>query len=173
MVVLLTWRKVHCVLKERKSMDKESVMKLLRIFSVIPLWVLMFSSEALAGDFDWIRGFNIQVEADPSGFRARLEARFQIGDVAIQTVLSNCENPSDAYILLRMGEISGKPIGYVTHQYNTGNGKGWGSLAKSLGIKPGSGEFHALKKGQDLYVIDNFSRAKGKGKGKLKHTGKK
>jgi hypothetical protein len=42
----------------------------------------------------------------------------------------------------------------------------WGVLAKSLGIKPGSKEFHALKRGQDLY--DSSGTSKGKGKGKHK-----
>jgi hypothetical protein len=36
-------------------------------------------------------------------------------------------------------------------RYRKGKGKGWGELAKSLGIKPGSREFHALKRDDDLY----------------------
>jgi len=59
--------------------------------------------------------------------------------------------------------MSGKPIDYVTEQYKESKGRGWGALAKSLGIKPGSPEFHALKRGDDLYG------QKGKSKGK-KHN---
>jgi len=33
---------------------------------------------AAADDFEWIRDLNIRAEADPSGFRARLAARFKI-----------------------------------------------------------------------------------------------
>jgi len=35
-------------------------------------------------------------------------------------------------------------------------------LAKSLGIKPGSKEFHALKQGSDIYVNTNKSKGKKK-----------
>jgi hypothetical protein len=52
----------------------------------------------------------------------------------------------------------------VLKEYKTSKGKGWGVIAKSLGIKPGSAEFQALKNGQDL-----FNGNKGKEKGKKKH----
>ena len=53
-------------------------------------------------------------------------------------------------MVLRLGEMSGHPADYVIKQYRTGRGKSWGALAKSLGVKPGSAEFHALKNGHDL-----------------------
>ena len=82
------------------------------------------------------------------------------------TVLSNVEKPADAYIVLRLGEMSRQPTDYVIKKYKSGMGKGWGALAKSLGIKPGSKEFHALKRGHDLYADKSKVRSKGKGKGK-------
>lgn len=130
------------------------------------LLLLVSSSSALAGDFDWMQDFNIRAEADPSGFRARIAARFHIGDVQINAVLSNVERPADAYMVLRLGEMSSHPTEYVIAKYKSGKGNGWGALAKSLGIKPGSKEFHALKNGSDLY--DNGGRSNGKGKGKGK-----
>jgi hypothetical protein len=53
----------------------------------------------------------------------------------------------------------------------TKKGQGWGVIAKSLGIKPGSPEFHALKRGD--FVFNGKPRevpgkGKGKGKGKTK-----
>ncbi len=39
-------------------------------------------------------------------------------------------------MVLRLGEMSGKPIEDVITKYKSGKGKGWGSLAKSLGIIP-------------------------------------
>jgi hypothetical protein len=146
-------------------------MKPLKMSFVILLELLLVSSAASAGDFDWIKGFNIKAEADPSGFRTSLEARFQVGDIAIRTVLGNAKNPADAYMLLRLGEMSNKPIGHVIEKYRAGKGKGWGVLAKSLGIKPGSKDFHILKQGQDLYV--DKDRGKGKVKGKGKGKGRK
>ncbi|MBW2095064.1 MAG: hypothetical protein JRI80_09260 [Deltaproteobacteria bacterium] len=141
-------------------------MKLVKGVFTISMLFLVFSSVAVAGDFEWMRDFNIRAEVDPSGFRARLAARFQVGDLQIRTVLSNVEKPADAYMVFRLGEMSGRPAPYVVEQYKANRGKGWGVLAKSLGIKPGSREFHALKRGQDLYEGNHGGKGKGKGKGK-------
>lgn len=143
-------------------------MKVLKMLFAVCMTLLLVSSGALAGDFDWIRNFNIQAEADPSGFRARLATRFQIGDAQINMVLDNVENPSDAYMVFRLGEMSNQPTEPVIEKYKSGKGHGWGSIAKSLGIKPGSKEFHALKRGQDLYDEKTECKSKGKGKGKSK-----
>jgi len=53
-----------------------------------------------------VKDFNIRAEADPTGFRAQLATRFKIGDTEIVGVLSVCNKPADAYIALRLGEIS-------------------------------------------------------------------
>ena len=145
-------------------------MKLKKILFAVSMALLLVSSAAVAGDFDWARDFNIQAQADPSGFRARLATRFKIGDVQVSAVLSNVANPADAYMVLRLGEMSSRPPDYVLDRYKSGKGQGWGSLAKSLGIKPGSPEFHALKRGNDLY--DDHDGGKGKGKQKKKKKNK-
>jgi hypothetical protein len=141
-------------------------MKLQKMLFMVLVVFLLVSSAAVvaAGDFDWTKDFNIRAEADPSGFKARLAARFNIGDTQINAVLSNVERPADAYMVLRLGEMSAKPTDYVIEKYKSGKGKGWGALAQSLGIKPGSKEFHALKRGNDFY--DDKDKGKGKGKGK-------
>ena len=145
-------------------------MKPQNILFIISVVFLLFSSAAVvaASDFDWINDFNIRAEADPSGFRARLATRFNIGNTQITAVLSNVERPADAYMVLRLGELSAKPTDYVIEKYKAGKSKGWGALAQSLGIKPGSKEFHALKRGSDLY----YDNDKGKGKSKSKGQGK-
>ena len=141
-------------------------MKVLKMMFVVSMVLLLVSSAAVAGDFGWIRDFNIKAEADPSGFRASLAARFKIGNAQIEIVLNNVEKPSDAYLVLRLGEMSKQPIENVIEKYKSGKGKGWGALAKSLNIKPGSKEFHALKRGHDLY--DEKPKVKSKDKDKVK-----
>jgi hypothetical protein len=163
-------------------------MKLFKIFSIFLMTILVVYSVAIASDFGWTRDFNIQAQADPSGFRARLATRFNLGDVQVKAVLSNSDCPADAYMMLRLGEMSGRPTDYVVEKYrNNKSGNGWGALAKSLGIKPGSKEFHALKSGHDLHKGDthgqvrytNYDRGqvnsvdKGHGKGGGKGNGKK
>jgi len=133
-------------------------MKLFKILLISAMALLVISSAAIASDFGWTRDFNIQAQADPSGFKARLATRFNLGDVQVKAVLSNFDSPADAYIMLRLGEISGRPAGYVVEEYKNNKGKGWGALAKSLGIKPGTEEFHALKRGHDLHAANNHGQ---------------
>jgi len=128
----------------------------LLFFSMLALFAV--SSPVFADGFGWAEDFNIQAQADPSGFRARLATRFKIGDVQVRAVLSNFERPSDAYIVLRLGEMSNRSIDYVVDKYRHNKANGWGALAKSLGIKPGSAEFHALKRGHDLQAGSNHNK---------------
>ena len=131
-------------------------------FLLLPV---LFLHKAYAADFGWLEEFTIRAHADPDGFRAKIRARFKIGDTEIDVALGNMKDPADLYMVYRLSEISKKPVSYVIDHYKTGKGKGWGALAKSLGIKPGSREFHALKSGDDLYKV------KGSGK-KVKKNGK-
>ncbi len=135
----------------------------------IPAIVFLLAASAAvvtAGDFDWTRDFNLSAQADPSGFRARIATRFKLGDLQIDAVLSNVKRPADAYMVFRLGEMSARPMDFVIERYRTEKNKGWGALAKSLGIKPGSKEFHALKRGSDIYHDKGKAKVKGKGKGK-------
>ena len=139
------------------------------------LLVLLSSAVVTAADFDWMRNFNIRADADLSDFKARLATRFNIAGVQVEAVVSSCRTPADAYVVCALGKMAKKPPEYVVERYNSGKDKGWGAFAKSLGIKPGSKEFHALKSGNDFYNGDNDrdeSKDKGKGKGKAKGKGK-
>ena len=133
---------------------------------LVMLSLILSTSVAKAGDFDWTKDFNIRAEADRDGFRAQLSTRFNIGNAQIKVVLGNVDSPADAYMVLRLGEMSSKPVDYVLSKYRTGKNKGWGSLAKSLGIKPGSKDFHALKAGSDIYANKHKSKGDKKKKGK-------
>jgi len=145
-------------------------MKLQKIFFMILAVLLVLSSPATvtASDFDWMTKFNVRAEADLLDFKARLAARFNIGGVQVEAVLSNCEKPADAYVVCALGQMAGMPPEYVVERYKSGKDKGWGAVAKSLGIKPGSKEFHALKNGNDFYDDNGKDKSKGKGKGKGK-----
>jgi hypothetical protein len=110
---------------------QEVIMKIYKIIPTASLALLMILPPAIAKDFDWTRDFNIMALTDPSGCKAKLAARFHIGDVHVKAVLNNLDNPSDTYIILRLGEMSGRPIAQVVEKYNLKRDKGWGALAKS------------------------------------------
>jgi hypothetical protein len=133
---------------------------------LVILAFVLSASVAKAGDFDWTKDLNIKAKADRDGFRAQLSTRFKIGNAQVKVVLGNVDSPADAYMVLRLGEMSSKPVDYVLSKYRTEKNKGWGVLAKSLGIKPGSKEFHALKQGSDIYHSTGKSKGKKKKKGK-------
>jgi hypothetical protein len=134
---------------------------------LVMLAIVLSATVVTAGDFDWTKNMNVRAEANRNGFKAQLSTRFKIGNAEIKVVLGNVDSPADAYIVLRLGEMSGKPVDFVLKQYQAQKGKGWGVLAKSLGIKPGSKEFKALKAGHDLNgKADKGKGKKNKGKGK-------
>lgn len=136
------------------------------VLAIMMQWFLV--SQAFAGDFDWLKQLSVQAQADPAGFVAKLSARFQIGDAEVRTVISNVGNQADAYMVLRLAEMSHHPVREVTRVYRQDRHRGWGVIARQLGIKPGSREFHALKNGADI-GIDMRANRKGHGHGRNGH----
>ena len=55
--------------KSFHSNKREDLMKLFKILLVSTLTLFVISSAAMAGDFDWMRDFNLQAQVDPSGIR--------------------------------------------------------------------------------------------------------
>lgn len=54
--------------------------------------------------------------------------------------------PGDIYMAAQLSVSIGKPFDEVVKTYSANKSKGWGAIAKEMGIKPGSAEFHAMKK---------------------------
>lgn len=55
--------------------------------------------------------------------------------------------PGDVYYACAIAQVIGRSCRYVADEWNQDHGEGWGALAQRLGIKPGSAEFHELKRG--------------------------
>ena len=55
--------------------------------------------------------------------------------------------PGDVYYACAIASIIGRSCRYVAEEWERDHGQGWGALAQRLGIKPGSEEFHRLKRG--------------------------
>lgn len=55
--------------------------------------------------------------------------------------------PGDVYYACAIAAIIGRSCRYVAEEWNRDHGQGWGAVAQRLGIKPGSPEFHRLKRG--------------------------
>jgi hypothetical protein len=110
---------------------------------------LLCSGSSLAADLDsFLAGIDVSAKADLGRFRTELRASFDLSSHEIDGLFEICDGPADVYMTLRIGEIADVTIERVTAEYEANKGKGWGAIAKNLGIKPGSSEFHALKQGR-------------------------
>ncbi|MBE2210799.1 MAG: hypothetical protein IAE66_04265 [Xanthomonadaceae bacterium] len=55
--------------------------------------------------------------------------------------------PGDVYYACSIAHILGIPCRNVVDVWDRDHGQGWGAVAQRMGIKPGSAEFHQLKRG--------------------------
>ncbi len=65
--------------------------------------------------------------------------------------------PGDVYYACSIAQVIGRPCRYVVDEWNRDHRQGWGAMAQRMGIKPGSAEFHRLKKGF-VPTYDRWSR---------------
>jgi hypothetical protein len=65
--------------------------------------------------------------------------------------------PGDIYFACALARLAGRPCRYVVDLWERDHGQGWGAMAKRLGIKPGSAQFHQLKRGM-VPTYDRWGR---------------
>lgn len=127
---------------------------------------------------------NIKAEKDYSLFKTEMKTTYKITDAKIDLLkITYGMAASDIFMTLELVKLTGKSMEDIADVFKEEKGKGWGEIAKSLGIKPGSKEFHALKgtagekgKGNDKSENGkgNAGGAKGTpGEGKGNGKGKK
>ena len=136
------------------------------------LFVLLVVSSLYGADFDWMSSLNTRYRSDSVLLHSNLNERFNVGDAIVSSVIKSVANPSDAYMVLKLAEMSGVAPKNVLQKYDTSKDKGWGAMAQSLEIKPGSAEFKALKAGHDIERSQKDSNRKNEEKGRGKE-GKK
>ena len=106
-----------------------------------------------------------QAIKDISGFHNNVVNTFNIVGSHVDAALKILA-PGDVYMAAQLSVSIGKPFNEVVKTYSANKSKGWGAIAKEMGIKPGSAEFHAMKKS----MKDKGGKAKGnkaeKGSGK-------
>jgi hypothetical protein len=134
------------------------------------LALFLIAGTAFAGGLEtFLSNVNIEARADMNGFSAKLSAQFGVPEVQVRTVIGTVREPADAFMCLQLGQWTQKQPEQVVQVYKANQGKGWGVIAKSMGIKPGSAQFHALKRGDLVFSghpAGGESAAPGKGKGR-------
>ena len=133
---------------------------LLVIFVAVP-------GVAAASLDSFLSSLNAQARVDLPGFSLQVGAQFGVPAARVEAVLGMVETPADAFMVFQLGQMAHRPPETVVQTYQSHRGKGWGVIAKELGIKPGSREFHALKSGDLTFGGTPGDQSdKGKGKGK-------
>jgi hypothetical protein len=139
-----------------------------RIVLAVLVLVLVTAPGVASATLDsFLSSVNVQARADLPGFHATVSAQFGVPVPQVEAVLGMVATPADAFMVFQLGQMAHRPPETVVQRYQTHKGKGWGVIAKELGIKPGSREFHALKSG-DLVYGGGPSAGSGNGKGKGK-----
>ena len=117
--------------------------------------VLIIAANSLAAQVEFKTGntefdadlnqINASAKLDMPAFKADLTATFGVTPKNIEYMVSINMEPGEMYIALEISSAVNKPIESVIDTYEANRDKGWGFIAKEMGIKPGSPEFHALK----------------------------
>jgi hypothetical protein len=143
------------------------------VFAVMAVFLFCGHAVAAGGLDGFINNLNIQARGDMNGFTARVSAQFGIPEVQVRAVIGSVNAPADAFMVFQLGQMTHSQPDSVLRVYKANRGRGWGVIAKSLGIKPGSSEFHALKRGDfELRGGPGAGHSKGKGKGNGKGRNK-
>jgi len=145
------------------------LMNKLVVAAAVCLFITTLPSLSHADLQVFLSNLNVQAQADLPGFKAKLSAQFGVPLPRVEMIFAEVRVPGDAFMCFQLGQMARKPPEMVVRTYHKGKGKGWGVIAKNLGIKPGSPEFHALKRGDFTFT----GEPSGKGKGKGKEKGKK
>ena len=88
---------------------------------------------------------NVSAKLDLRTFSAEVTLQWGTPTAQVSAALAQGLQPAEVYLAASLAQLSGKSLDLVINTYKKDKKAGWGSVAKSLGIKPGSKEFKALK----------------------------
>jgi len=105
----------------------------------------------------------IEANADTVGYLSRLSTRHGIAEHEIRQAMEvHRLSAPDIYMATALAQATGRPLPTIAAQYRESPSRGWGAIAKDLGIKPGSREFHSLKQGARGCLDDMKATAKSR-----------
>jgi hypothetical protein len=131
--------------------------------------IVCFAPVAHADLSSFLKSVNVEAQADMKNFSIKLSAQFGVPVAKVDVILHSVSAPADAFMVLQLGQMANMQPEAVLRTYQRSRGKGWGELARELGIKPGSPEFHALKRGDLSFTGQrdaSTERGHGHGRGR-------
>lgn len=138
-------------------------------------FLMVLSAVSAHADLDiFLSDLNVQATVGITDFEVKLSTQFGVSLPQVRTIIKTVAFPADAFMCLHLSQLTSRPLESVLQSYNSNQGKGWGVIARELGIKPGSDEFHALKRGDFIFdgkPAKHSEKKQGKQKGKDKGKG--
>jgi len=125
--------------------------KLIIMFIVINSY-LSFGQEIVSINFNTgdkelnthLSDINSYAKSNMDLFRKDMSDKFGVTREQLdQLITKERKEPADVYYGYNLAQVTGKPFPTVIKMHT--DKKGWGAIAKDLGIKPGSEEFKSLK----------------------------
>lgn len=114
--------------------------------------LLCYAGPAMADALDtFLDNINFQAAGDRHGAVASIGSHFGVPYSDVELIMGTTGSLADAFMVLQLGRWTGLSRDRIMGVYGSRKGQGWGAMAKELGIKPGSAEFHALKSGDFGY----------------------
>ena len=120
-----------------------------------------------------LNGVNDKAKLDIKLFDKNLSIEYGVPEKKIEELHTVKMEPAEIFMAFELAKLSKKSVDDVVNVYKTDKAKGWGYIAKQMGIKPGSKEFHALKdaskkhgNGKKPEKQKSKGKSNGKGKGK-------
>jgi hypothetical protein len=128
---------------------------------LLTLAAFTFNASADSGLNFALTELNAAARLDFGSYRANISLSYNLSASKIDYLhVSLGMQPSDIFMAAELSVICGKPIDQIVMVYRSHRHRGWGYIAKELGIKPGSAKFHALKNKANYHS------------GKIKHKNK-
>jgi len=164
-------------------------------FSIVLLLVFCWSPAAFAGDATptgdagWdsaVSKLNADAHSASQQFAPKMDQRYGFNEGVANGFMEKYGLTfGDACIAMKLSVLSNHSLDQVMGAYEFHRERGWGAVAQSLGIAPGSREFHELKNDSRAFLAEikksdkqvvrhktvyahDDATAKGKGKNKTK-----
>jgi len=149
-------------------MKKNVIVSFLIFSSLISFAQFSFKTGSQELDAN-LNEMNTYAKVDFGAFKTELSASFNVKEQKINFLRTSVKmEPAEIYFALELSRLSHKSIDQVVEVYKVNRDKGWGYVAKQLGIKPGSSEFHQLKERTKSKGAQGKAKGKDKGRGKRK-----
>lgn len=113
-----------------------------------------------------LNDLNASAQVDIAGFTADVTVQWGVPAVQVTAASAQGLQPAEVFVAASLAKASGKSLDQVVAEFKKNKKAGWGALAKSLGVKPGSPAFKALKDKSKASAEKARSKAKSKEGGK-------